>query len=80
MDDRDVVARISHLADEEHRLERAHVGVALSPEEQDQLRSLQVQLDQCWDLLAQRRARRDSGQDPDAAQVRPEAVVEHFQQ
>jgi hypothetical protein len=39
-----------------------------------------VQLDQCWDLLRQRRARRAAGQDPDAAAVRPADVVEHYQQ
>jgi hypothetical protein len=44
------------------------------------MREIEVQLDQCWDLLRQRRARRDAGQDPDAAEVRPEGVVEHYQQ
>jgi Protein of unknown function (DUF2630) len=39
-----------------------------------------VTLDQCWDLLRQRRARREAGQDPDAVAVRPEAVVEGYQQ
>jgi hypothetical protein len=39
-----------------------------------------VALDQCWDLLRQRRARRDAGQDPDAATVRSERVVEGYQQ
>ena len=44
------------------------------------MRALELGLDQCWDLLAQRRARRSAGQDPDAAAVRPETVVEHFRQ
>jgi Protein of unknown function (DUF2630) len=80
MDDRDIVTEITRLTEEEHHIERAHVGVALSPEEEDRLASVGVALDQCWDLLAQRRARRNAGQDPDGAQVRPPTVVEHFQQ
>jgi hypothetical protein len=39
-----------------------------------------VALDQCWDLLRQRRARREMGQDPDDARVRPPEVVERYQQ
>ena len=42
--------------------------------------AIEVALDQCWDLLRQRRARRDAGQDPDDVQVRPEDVVERYQQ
>ena len=80
MDDRDIVAEIGRLADEEHEIERAHAGVGLSAEELERLHLLEVQLDQCWDLLAQRRARRSAGQDPDEAHVRPESVVEHFRQ
>ena len=80
MDDRDIVRRISELADEEHELERAHTGEPLSDEEQERLRGIEVALDQCWDLLRQRRARRDAGEDPDAAQARPEDVVERYQQ
>ena len=44
------------------------------------LRATEVALDQCWDLLRQRRARRYAGQDPDGAQVRPKDVVEGYQQ
>jgi hypothetical protein len=44
------------------------------------LRDLEVALDQCWDLLRQRRARRETGRDPDEAQVRPPDVVERYQQ
>ncbi|MCU1495964.1 MAG: hypothetical protein JWO62_3728 [Acidimicrobiaceae bacterium] len=80
MDDKDIVAEISRLADEEHRIERAHVGAGLSDEEETRLAEVAVALDQCWDLLAQRRARRNAGKDPDEAHVRPPAVVEHFQQ
>ena len=80
MDDADIVRRISDLADEEHRLEQDHAGKALSDEELDRLRAMEVALDQCWDLLRQRRARRGAGQDPDEATLRPEEVVERYQQ
>jgi hypothetical protein len=80
MDDREIVARINGLVDEEHRLEEAHVGKGLSSLESERLRALEVQLDQCWDLLRQRRARRDAGQDPDQAEVRDPSIVERYQQ
>ncbi|HZD00065.1 MAG TPA: DUF2630 family protein [Actinomycetes bacterium] len=80
MDDREIFARISGLVDEEHHLEQAHVGEGLSPLEAERLRSIEVQLDQCWDLLRQRRARRDAGQDPEQAVVRDASIVEHYQQ
>jgi hypothetical protein len=80
MDDAAVVERISHLVDEEHRLESSHVGRGLTDDEQARMRDIEVALDQCWDLLRQRRARRASGQDPDEAIVRPEAVVEGYRQ
>ena len=44
------------------------------------LDELKVSLDQCWDLLRQRRARRHAGQDPETADARPEDVVERYQQ
>jgi hypothetical protein len=80
MDDREIVARISHLVDEEHHLEQTHVGKGLSPVDTERLRSIEVQLDQCWDLLRQRRARRDAGQDPAEAEVRDASIVERYQQ
>lgn len=80
MDDVEIVRRISELADEEHQLERSHAGTGLSGEELDRLRSVEVALDQCWDLLRQRRARRSAGQDPDDASVRPEDTVEGYKQ
>jgi hypothetical protein len=80
MDDIEIVRRITQLADEEHRLERSHVGEGLSDEELERLRSLEVALDQCWDLLRQRRARRSAGQDPDEAVVRPATTVEGYKQ
>jgi hypothetical protein len=80
MDDQQIVRRISELAEEEHRLERAHSGTGLPEADLSRLRAIEVSLDQCWDLLRQRRARRAAGQDPDGARVRPEGVVEGYQQ
>jgi hypothetical protein len=80
MDDVDIVHRIGELADEEHQLERAHEGTPLSGDDLARLHDIEVALDQCWDLLRQRRARRHAGQDPDEATVRPEDVVEGYRQ
>ncbi len=80
MDDALIVKQIDELVDEEHRLEREHVGSGLSPEEQDRLRQVEIQLDQAWDLLRRRRARRHAGLDPDGAAVEPASVVEGYQQ
>ncbi len=82
MDDAEVIRRINELAEEEHRLEQAagHGPDALSETDHDRLRQVEVALDQCWDLLRQRRARRASGQDPDEAAVRPPGTVEGYQQ
>jgi hypothetical protein len=80
MDDTEILSRISALVDEEHRLEEGHVGAGLSDEERDRLGEVEVALDQCWDLLRQRRARRNAGLDPDGAAVRPEGTVEGYRQ
>lgn len=81
MADTDIVRRIDELVAEEHRLERDHASEdGLSASERARLDDLEVQLDQAWDLLRQRRARRDAGQDPSAAHTRDSAVVEHYQQ
>jgi hypothetical protein len=80
MDDAEIVRRIGELADKEHQLERSHEGTEPSAEDLDKLRQIEVTLDQCWDLLRQRRARRAAGQDPDAVAVRPESIVEGYRQ
>ncbi|MGC8509269.1 MAG: DUF2630 family protein [Acidimicrobiales bacterium] len=80
MDDNSVLSRIGELADEELALEESHVGRPMSAEDERRLRTIEVELDQCWDLLRQRRARRAAGQDPDQAEVRPEDVVERYLQ
>lgn len=80
MDDAEVIKRIGALVDEEHALERT-VGATGPDDDSDaRLRELEVALDQCWDLLRQRRARREMGDDPGEAQVRPPDVVERYQQ
>jgi uncharacterized protein DUF2630 len=81
VEDDDVIANIDALVDEEHRLyARGAGGEELTDEEHERLKALEVRLDQCWDLLRQRRARRSAGQDPEAAHTRPDDVVEHYQQ
>jgi Protein of unknown function (DUF2630) len=80
MDDRQVLDRIGDLVSEEHALERQASGDGLDDTQQARLREVEVALDQCWDLLRQRRARRDAGQDPDSADVRPEGTVEGYLQ
>jgi hypothetical protein len=80
MSDNDILHRISQLVDEEHHLERDHMGAPISNETRDRLQEVQVQLDQCWDLLRQRQARRSVSANPDDAAVRPESVVENYRQ
>ena len=80
-DDIDIQQHIKGLIDEEHGL-RSKLGAGeISVEEENQrLRSIEVELDQCWDLLRQRRAKRQYGENPDEAHVRSADVVEHYQQ
>ncbi|HEX6166050.1 MAG TPA: DUF2630 family protein [Acidimicrobiales bacterium] len=80
MDDAEVIRRIGALVDEEHELERSVSAGGPDDDAERRLRDLEVALDQCWDLLRQRRARRETGADPDEAQVRPPDVVERYQQ
>jgi len=80
MDDTELIARIGSLVDEEHQLDQQIASGGAEPDVQDRLRSLEIALDQCWDLLRQRRARRAAGVDPDEASVRPPGTVEGYQQ
>lgn len=75
MDDHDILKRIQQLVDEEHTLRE---GGELDRMQQERRDSLEVQLDQCWDLLRQRRAMRETGQNPDQASLRPEGEVEGY--
>ena len=72
MNDATVLAHISSLIEEEHKLRDGNADA-------ERLRRLEEELDQCWDLLRQRRARREFGQDPDAAQPRPIGTVENYE-
>lgn len=80
MDDDTLHRRIDELVAEEHRLERAHVGTALSAQERERLDQLGVALDRTWDLLRQRDARRRAGLDPDGASERDAGTVEGYRQ
>jgi len=80
MNDIEIVQQIDQLVDQEHDLERRHAAEGLPDAERKQLQEIEVRLDQCWDLLRQRRARRNAGQDPGEAHVRPAEVVERYQQ
>lgn len=81
--DRSLLHRISELVEQEHRLrqdlqDRADAETRAA--DREQLARAEVELDQCWDLLRQRQARRTSGEDPDGASVRPVSEVESYLQ
>jgi Protein of unknown function (DUF2630) len=78
MKDEDVIARINELAHEEHALFEKESRHAADDADRRRARDLEVLLDQCWDLLHQRRARRNAGLDPDAAEVRDPGTVEGY--
>ena len=78
--DQPILAHIQHLVEEEHRLfERGEHGT-MGDAERQRLADVQVELDQCWDLLRRRRALRGAGLDPNEAQIRPAKVVEDYEQ
>ena len=80
MDDPQIHGTIEQLVEEEHELwERASNGTA-SEDDRRRLLELRVSLDQCWDLLRQRRALREVGRDPDTAAAREPEVVERYEQ
>jgi hypothetical protein len=80
MNDSQIRDHIQALVDEEHKLLEHGDRGKLTDEDRGRLETIEVQLDQFWDLLRQRRARRDAGQDPSAAHLRSENVVERYQQ
>ncbi|GAC1456428.1 MAG: DUF2630 family protein [Ktedonobacterales bacterium] len=80
MNDAEILHRITTLVDEEHELTKRAEHGGLDEDEHARMKALQVSLDQCWDLLRQRRARRHAGQDPDSVQVRDGSIVEHYKQ
>jgi hypothetical protein len=80
MDDSSIQNSIEKLVEEEHRLLAEGEGQGPNPERHERLRELKVELDRCWDLLRQRRAHEEFGQDPDEAQARDARVVEDYLQ
>jgi len=78
MADDDVRAHIEELVAEEHELLGAHQSEGLSDQEHARLEDVKVELDRLWDLLRQRRALREAGQDPDGASERSGPVVEDY--
>ncbi|HJQ74833.1 MAG TPA: DUF2630 family protein [Gaiellaceae bacterium] len=80
MEDPQIHGAIDRMVEEEHQLwERESAGEATEADRQ-RLAALRVSLDQCWDLLRQRRARREAGQSPEGAELRPPEVVERYEQ
>ena len=81
MDDDAVLSQINELVAEEHRLlESSKANEGLDKKQEARLKSVEVALDRCWDLLRQRRAKREFGQNPDDATVRDPRTVEGYQQ
>ncbi len=80
MADEGIHNRIEELVAEEHELFKRGEEDGLSENERARLESVKVGLDQCWDLLRQRRALREAGYDEDAARVRDPEVVERYEQ
>lgn len=81
MSEQDLLARIRELVDQEHELRSKAVAREVDPEtERRKLAELEVMLDQCWDLLRQRRARLDAGESPDEATANPPGQVENYLQ
>lgn len=80
MADEPVHGEIERLVAEEHELWERETSGGASEDDRRRLESVRVALDQCWDLLRQRRAKRQYGHDPDAAAPRPPEVVEGYEQ
>jgi hypothetical protein len=81
MEQHDILGRIESLVEQERDLRtKLQHGEIAATDEHEQLRQVEAALDQCWDLLRQRRARIEMGQDPGGAEVRPITQVEGYQQ
>ncbi|TDD41484.1 DUF2630 family protein [Nonomuraea terrae] len=78
MDEQQILQRIHALVDEEHELRSQ--SASAEPEQHTRLTHLEETLDQCWDLLRRRRARRDAGMNPDDAEAAPVSQVENYLQ
>ncbi len=80
MDDSTLLQDIEKLVNEEHALMKQAEGGSLDEAQHARMHEIEVKLDQCWDLLRQRRARREFGLNPDEAKPRDPEIVEHYQQ
>lgn len=80
MNDKSILDHIGELVAEEKQLRDSHRGKGLAGEDRQRLESIERQLDQAWDLLRQRRAREEQGEDPDQAHERPVDEVESYLQ
>ncbi|MFD0742950.1 DUF2630 family protein [Phytohabitans flavus] len=81
MEDTTILSEIHKLVEEEHKLRsQVQQGQISSDDERTRLREVEESLDQCWDLLRQRRAAREAGQDPEGTQARPKSEVEGYLQ
>ena len=80
MDDSQIHGSIENLVAEEHELWSRESSGSATEDDRRRLEQVRLSLDQCWDLLRQRRARRDAGQDPDTAVARDTNVVERYEQ
>jgi hypothetical protein len=80
MDDPQIHGTIEQLVAEEHQLWQRESAGNATESDRRRLQELKVSLDQCWDLLRQRRALREAGLDPEAATVRDPSVVERYEQ
>jgi len=80
MEDPQIHDSIEQLVDEEHDLWRRESDGTATEDDRRRLKAVKVSLDQCWDLLRQRRALREFGQDPEGAELRRTDVVENYEQ
>jgi len=80
MDDTRIHDNIESLVAEEHELWEREASGAATDADRQRLAQIRVSLDQCWDLLRQRRALREAGRDADDASVRSPDTVEHYRQ
>lgn len=80
MEDNTVLNRIAELVDEEHRLRRQRSVGAIGREGERRLEALEVELDQCWDFLRQRRGARHAGRAPSSVGIRDAETVEEYEQ
>ncbi len=80
MEDQDVLDWIRQLVDEDHELLKEEERGYASEAKRARRRELEEYLDQCWDLLRQRRAKRSAGLDPESTNVRGKEMIEHYEQ